>query len=103
MKIEFDQIQKDIANPRSDSANWATRMARLDAASLLAQGYDEVRADPAAARFYPVDPNWPSLKKMEEEAFLQIISGVQPIEYFDTFVQQWNESGGAALLEQMNQ
>jgi putative aldouronate transport system substrate-binding protein len=40
MKIEYDQIQKDIAAPRSESANWAVRMARLDAANLLAGGYE---------------------------------------------------------------
>ncbi len=50
MKLEFEQIQTDMAAPRSDSAAWATRMARLDAASLLAAGYNEVRTDPAAAR-----------------------------------------------------
>ncbi len=103
MKVEFEQIQADIASPRADSANWATRMARLNAALLLAGGYDEVRADPSAVRFYSVDPNWPSLKKMEEEALLLIITGAQPVDYFDTFVQQWNDSGGAALLEAMNQ
>lgn len=102
MKIEYKQIQDDIATPRADAANWATRMARLNAALLLAGGYNEVRSDPSAVRFYSVDPNWPSLKKMEEEALLLIITGAQPVDYFDTFVQQWNESGGAALLEQMN-
>lgn len=102
MKIEYKQIQDDIATPRADAANWATRMARLNAALLLAGGYKEVRSDPSAVRFYSVDPNWPSLKKMEEEALLLIITGAQPVDYFDTFVQQWNESGGAALLEQMN-
>lgn len=103
MQLEFEQIQTDIANPRSDSASWATRMARLDAALLLASGYNEVRSDPGAARIFPSDPNWPSLKKMEEEAYLQIITGAQPLEYFDTFVQRWYASGGQALLDQMNQ
>ena len=102
MQVEFEQIQQDIASPRGDTAAWSTRMARLNAASLLAAGYNEVRADPSAVRFYSVDPNWPSLKKMEEEAFLLIITGAEPIEYFDTFVEQWTESGGAALLEAMN-
>jgi putative aldouronate transport system substrate-binding protein len=102
-KTEFAQIQADIAAPRKDPAAWATRMARLDAALLLAKGYNEVRSDPKAVRFYSVDENWPSLKKMEAEAYLQIITGAQPIDYFDTFVKQWNESGGQALLDKMNQ
>ena len=65
------------------------RMARLNAALLLAQGYDEVRTDPLAARIYPLDENWPSLEKMEDEAILQIITGAKPLDYFDEFVQQW--------------
>ncbi len=102
MKLEYAQIQADIAAPRADVPSWSTRMARLDAGLLLAGGYDEVRTDPAAARIFPLDENWPSLKKMEEEAILQIITGAQPVDYFDTFVQQWYDSGGAALLEKMN-
>jgi putative aldouronate transport system substrate-binding protein len=102
MKLEFEQIKTDKATPRVDIPSWATRMARLDAALLLGQGYSEVRSDPAAVRYYSVDENWPTLKKMEEEALLQIITGAQPVEYFDEFVQQWNDSGGAQLLEAMN-
>jgi putative aldouronate transport system substrate-binding protein len=103
MKIEFDQIQKDIAAPRSDPSNWAVRMARLDAASLLAGGYNEVRTDPIAARVIAIDPTWPALKKLEEEAFLQIITGARAVDDFDAFVEEWNNAGGAALLEKMNQ
>jgi putative aldouronate transport system substrate-binding protein len=103
MKLEFEQIQKDIADPRSDPANWATRMARLDAALLLAAGYEEVRTDPYAARIYPTDMNWPSLKKMEEETILQIITGAKSLDDFDTFVQQWYDSGGQELLDKINQ
>jgi len=102
MQIEFKQIQTDIANPRSDVPSWATRMARLDAALLLAGGYNEVRSDPRAVRIYPTDPNWPSLKKMEEEAYLQIITGAQPLDYFDAFVKEWMSSGGEALLQNIN-
>ncbi len=103
MKLEFEQIKADIANPRSDPSNWATRMARLDAALLLAGGYDEVRTDPVATRVLATDPTWPSLLKMEEELFLQIITGARPVDDFDRFVQQWYADGGAALLEKMNQ
>ena len=103
MKLEYGQIQSDIAAPRSDSSNWATRMARLDAAKLLAGGYDEVRTDPVASRVFATDPTWPALQKLEEETFLQIITGAKSIDDFDAFVEEWNNSGGAALLEKMNQ
>lgn len=103
MKLEFDQIQTDMAAPRADSASWATRMARLDAALLLAGGFNEVRTDPVAARIFTTDATWPALKKLEEETFLQIITGAKAVDDFDAFVEEWNNSGGAALLEKMNQ
>jgi putative aldouronate transport system substrate-binding protein len=77
-------------------------MARLEAGLLLAQGYNEVRTDPVAARVLSLDQNWPSLKKMEEETFLQIMTGARPLDDFDKFVQDWYKSGGQALLDKMN-
>jgi putative aldouronate transport system substrate-binding protein len=103
MKLEFEQIQRDMAAPRTVSSDWATRMARLDAALLLAGGINEVRTDPIASRVIAADPTWPALKKLEEEMFLQIITGARPLDDFDGFVEEWNNTGGAALLEQMNQ
>jgi putative aldouronate transport system substrate-binding protein len=103
MKLEFGQIQTDMETPRVDSASWGTRMARLDAALLLADGFNEVRTDPVATRVLGSDPTWPALKKLEEETFLQIITGARPVDDFDAFVEEWNNSGGMALLETMNQ
>ncbi len=103
MKLEYDQIQQDIAAPRTVPSSWATRMARLDAALLLASGYEEVRTDPVAGRIFPTDPTWPALKKLEEETFLQILTGAKSVDDFDAFVEEWYNSGGTALLEKMNQ
>jgi putative aldouronate transport system substrate-binding protein len=104
LKAEFNQVQTDVDAPRSDPSSWATRMARLDAALLLdAADYGEVRSVPAVARELPKDIAWPSLEKMEEETFLQIITGAMPVDAFDTFAEQWYASGGTALLEKLNQ
>lgn len=103
MKLEFKQINNDIASPRSEASNWATRMARLDAAQLLGGGYNEIRNDPSVSRALPNEPAWPSLKKMEDETILQIITGAKSVDDFDAFVEQWNSSGGSELLEKLNQ
>ena len=57
----------------------------------------------AAARVIAVDPTWPALKKLEEEAFLQIITGAKSVDDCDAFVEEWNNAGGAARLEKMNE
>ena len=41
------------------------------------------------------------LQELEQEAFLQIISGEKPVDYFDTFVVEWYANGGKELTEQI--
>ena len=40
------------------------------------------------------------LKNMQLVAFAKIISGEQPIDYYDTFVEQWKANGGETLLKE---
>lgn len=43
------------------------------------------------------------LDKIREEAYVSIIIGDKPIDYFDTFVEQWNKSGGKQLETEANE
>lgn len=43
------------------------------------------------------------LQKMEEQTFIKIIYGQDPVDYFDTFVKNWNKNGGAQMTKEVNQ
>ncbi len=43
-----------------------------------------------------------TLEKMEREAFIKIIMGVEPIEAFDRFVDDWNRLGGGQITREVN-
>lgn len=43
----------------------------------------------------------PALDKLEDEMYLQIIVGEQPVEYFDEFVSQWKSLGGDQLTAEV--
>lgn len=43
------------------------------------------------------------LNKMLTEAYVSIITGDKPIEYFDEFVSNWKKSGGDTLLNEANE
>ena len=45
---------------------------------------------------------WANLEDMEEQAFNSIIMGIQPLDYFDTFVREWHAQGGATIIEEVN-
>ncbi len=46
---------------------------------------------------------WDQLSTLEEQTFLQIIYDKQPLDYFDTFVKQWNDQGGAQITKEVNE
>ena len=48
-----------------------------------------------------MERKWTNLKKKKDETFLKIIIGEEPIEAFDTFVEEWNAEGGAEITEEV--
>lgn len=44
-----------------------------------------------------------NLTKMEDETFLKIITGDQPIDAFDEFVEKWNNEGGQEILAEIQE
>lgn len=41
------------------------------------------------------------LNKLEEETYVKIITGEEPIDYFDTFVEEYNSRGGEDICEEL--
>lgn len=46
---------------------------------------------------------WVDLDKLVQEAHLSIITGGQPIEYFDEMVAQWKQQGGDQVMAEVNE
>ena len=60
------------------------------------------------ACYYPMSTEtmqqkWANLKTMEEQVFLKIIMGEEPISKFDTFVSDWYNQGGAEITKEVNE
>jgi putative aldouronate transport system substrate-binding protein len=100
-QASLPNVQAEIDDHKADVNNWAVKMAWLDGAGMTTMDIIDVRPIVEAARVVPNDPRWTTLTTMEDEAFLLIITGQQPIDYFDTFVQQWLDAGGAEITAQI--
>ena len=48
-----------------------------------------------------MERKWTNLKKKEDETFLKIIIGEEPLDAFDTFVEEWNAEGGKEITEEV--
>jgi len=47
--------------------------------------------------------NGPALKDLQVETFTKIIMGEEPLEAFDTFVENWGKQGGTQILNEVNE
>jgi putative aldouronate transport system substrate-binding protein len=44
---------------------------------------------------------WANLTKLEDEAFMKIVTGQKDLNYFDTFVDTWNKTGGSDITKEV--
>lgn len=50
-----------------------------------------------------MESRWVNLKKLEDETFLKIIMGVEPLDTFDQFIEDWKSQGGDQILEEVTE
>ena len=89
---------RSYLNGNLTTANgWAAYASRIQAVEVL----DSIgkRKKPAIS-LGAADGEIPqNLQDLESAAFLKIIAGEEPVDYFDTFVQEWYAGGGEELTE----
>ena len=46
---------------------------------------------------------WPALDKLENEYFIKIIMGTEPIDSFDKYVEEWKRTGGDEITAEVEE
>lgn len=95
----YDACENFLHGKSSTPEDWAAYKSRISAVGLLVDGGYR-----SGERKYLDDTDGEipkSLQQLEKDTFIQIIMGMKPITYFDTFVQEWYEQGGEELTEQI--
>ena len=117
---DFSEWKKSIGKESDDSVTLAAEGAHTVLESFIpleytsienkygfewakANGYDKniirdekISAFPSSAKYET------ELTKMEDEAFISIITGKESVDYFDTFVKDWKSNGGDVLTKEAN-
>lgn len=50
-----------------------------------------------------MEKKWTNLKKKEDEIFMKIIIGEEPVDSFDTFVKEWKAEGGDEITAEVQE
>lgn len=94
-------------NP-DDGVAWGTYFSRLAPDGGVANMIKTVEsADIIYDEVYVTTPAMISrqseLNKLRDNTFLAIIMGESPVDYFDTFVEQWKAQGGDEISAEVNE
>lgn len=98
----YNSYLKDKENPKKDLAAWSQRHAFLTGALPLGK-VDQINRK--VGIYYDqtdtMRTKWANLRKLEDETFLKIIMGNEPLDSFDAFVEKWKSQGGDQITEEI--
>lgn len=99
----YEQCKKYLEDPKNASPeDWAAYTSRITASSLLA----DAKINRIKGVFYgeteTMSKVWWKLEQLETQAYLKIITGEEPIDYFDKFVDEWYKEGGDKIIQEVS-
>ena len=101
--LYYEQCKRYLEDPDNASLeDWAAYTSRITASSLL---YNANLKRVKGVFFGETDTMtrvWWKLEELETQAYLKIITGEEPIDYFDKFVDEWYKQGGHEIVEEVN-
>lgn len=96
--------QSYLQQPESvTSEDWAAYTSRIVAPQLIRNA--KVNMIPTAyfAQTQSMQEEWWKLSKLEQEIFLQIVTGAADSSSFDEFVTRWHTEGGDQITKEVNE
>lgn len=100
----FEQCKKYLDDPSGASAeDWAAYTSRITASSLLYNADIKKIKGAFYLQTETMSKIWWKLEELETQAYLKIITGEEPIEYFDEFVDEWYSEGGSKIIEEVTE
>lgn len=98
-KPYYEACLNYLSGERYTVNDWSAYEARVDAVGLL---IDRGYITDARKYLDNADGEIPrSLQTFEKNAFIQMIMGEKPMEYFEEFVEEWYRQGGEELTEKI--
>ena len=103
--LEAPYDDMSIEKWNTDNTNFGRLYSLLMGSSAVEEASEEGIVNKVYSITYTqtetMERKWTNLKKKEDETFLKIIIGEEPIEAFDSFVEEWNAEGGAEITEEV--
>ena len=104
----IDAIERYLADPEnSDVADWSKYTSRMKGIGLIESLTEKGQFEWFTPVFYDttetMETNNADLGKLQEETFVAIVTGAEPIDEFDNFVETWNSRGGEQITKEVQE
>ena len=104
--INIESISRYLEDSEnSEVADWAKYHSRMKGVGLIEKLTNEGTFNWVEPVFWgtteTMKTNGANLTKLEEEVFIKIVTGSAPLDAFDTYVADWNNQGGAQIIEEI--
>lgn len=114
LESDLSFVEECLQAPYDDLGieNWNTEptgFGRLYSLLMGSAAVEEAAKEGIVNKIYSVtytqtetmERKWTNLEKKENETFLKIIIGEEPLDAFDTFVEEWKAEGGEEILAEV--
>lgn len=98
---QCERYKKDTKNASLE--DWAAYTSRITASSVLHNASLKKVKSVFHGQTETMNKHWWRLQKLETEAYLKIITGEEPLSYFDEFVDEWYKQGGKEITNEVNE
>jgi putative aldouronate transport system substrate-binding protein len=105
-RIIGGSILNYIDHPKTaESGEWAYFMSRIYGIGLMYETWNSGSLE-WVTPFFPkitetMKQRGGNLQTLQEEYFVKIITGLEPLSAFDTFVSRWLNEGGRTIIEEI--
>lgn len=101
-RTSYQKIEGYLKDPaKADPNQWSGYITRMVAAKLMA----ETKVNEVNPVFFgqtkSMKLKMANLVKLEDEAFLKIVTGQVGLDYFDSFVSTWKKTGGDEITKEV--
>jgi len=99
---QYQKVKAYLDDPENADENaWSGYMSRIVSTGLM----KDTELEEVHPVFFGQTPTmklkWTNLVKLEDEAFLKIVTGEEDIDYFDEFVETWKNTGGDEITQEV--
>lgn len=100
----YELCKEYLKNPEvAGVEGWAAYATRIEACELLSTTSIHKIRGYYFGNTQTMDQIWWKLESLEKQAYLEIVTGVKPLDYFDEYVEQWMELGGIEIIKEVNE